>query len=90
MGASSAAGSKIKTNNGLCICGLALLSGGNWNNAAIAGVWAANFNNYRTNTNTNVGFRCACYPSSKPLIRHSGSQGCAVLLMQTIPIRPFW
>lgn len=33
------------------------IAGGNWNNAAIAGVWALNFNNSRTNSNNNVGFR---------------------------------
>jgi len=34
-----------------------MISGGNWNNGTIAGVWAANLNNYRTNSNNNVGFR---------------------------------
>lgn len=41
---------------------LALLSGGGWDNAALAGVWAANFSDYRTRTSAGVGFRCACYP----------------------------
>jgi len=34
-----------------------MISGGNWNNGTNAGVWAANLNNYRTNSNNNVGFR---------------------------------
>lgn len=31
--------------------------GGNWGNASDAGVFYVNTNNYRTNSNTNVGFR---------------------------------
>ena len=34
-----------------------MISGGNWSNGSIAGVWSANLNNARTNANTNVGFR---------------------------------
>ena len=33
--------------------------GGNWNNAANAGVFALNMNNERTNRNWNIGFRSA-------------------------------
>ena len=33
------------------------ISGGNWNNAGNAGVFALNLNNYRTNSNYNYGFR---------------------------------
>ena len=33
------------------------ISGGNWNNASNAGVWALNLNNVRGNSNNNVGFR---------------------------------
>ena len=33
--------------------------GGNWNNAAEAGVFQANGNNERSNTNDNLGFRSA-------------------------------
>lgn len=33
------------------------ISGGNWNNAANAGVWALNLNNARSNSNNNVSFR---------------------------------
>jgi len=36
---------------------LCLLSGANWNNSTNAGVWAANWNNNRANSNNNVGFR---------------------------------
>lgn len=32
-------------------------SGGNWNNAANAGLFALNLNNDRGNANTNIGFR---------------------------------
>ena len=33
------------------------ISGGNWNNAGNAGVWALNLNNVRSNSNNNVSFR---------------------------------
>lgn len=35
--------------------------GGNWNNGSNAGVFTLNLNNAPTNTNTNIGFRCARY-----------------------------
>lgn len=37
--------------------------GANWNNGSIAGVWALNLNNVRTNANNNVGGRA---DSAKP------------------------
>ena len=36
---------------------LCLQSGANWNNGSNAGVWASNWNNNRTNSNNNTGFR---------------------------------
>ena len=39
---------------------LCLRSGGYWNNGSTAGVWAANLNNYRSNSNVNSGFRADC------------------------------
>lgn len=43
---------------------LCVLSGGDWNNSSISGVWAGNLNNNRTNSNNNVGFRADCgFPS---------------------------
>ncbi len=36
-----------------------LLAGGNWNNAAYAGSRCRNANNYRWNTNTNIGSQFA-------------------------------
>ena len=39
------------------------IRGGNWNNAASAGVFNLNCNNPRTNSNTNIGAR----PDSIPL-----------------------
>lgn len=41
---------------------LAVLSGGNWDNAADAGVWAGDLSDYRSSSSHDVGFRCACYP----------------------------
>lgn len=35
------------------------IAGGNWNNAANAGVFNVNLNNPRTNSNFNIGFRSA-------------------------------
>lgn len=40
------------------------ISGGNWNNAASAGVWALNCNNVRGNSNNNVGFRADSGPQT--------------------------
>ena len=37
----------------------AMLRGGDWNNGANDGVFAANLNNAPSNVNTNIGFRCA-------------------------------
>lgn len=36
-----------------------VISCGNWNNTSNAGVWNVNLNNYRTNSNNNVGLRLA-------------------------------
>ena len=58
---------------------LCLLSGGNWNNGSIAGVWCANFNNYRHNSNNNVGCRADCETLPHIPDGNSGAQGCAVL-----------
>lgn len=35
------------------------ICGGNWNNAANAGVFNVNLNNVRSNSNDNIGFRSA-------------------------------
>jgi hypothetical protein len=35
--------------------------GGNWNNGTNSGAFTLNLNNVPTNTNTNIGFRCARY-----------------------------
>jgi hypothetical protein len=35
------------------------IRGGNWNNGALAGLFAVNVNNLRSNTNTNIGARPA-------------------------------
>lgn len=52
------------------------ISGGNWNNASNAGVWALNLNNNRTNSNNNTGFRS---DSVSPHIRqrNGGTKGGA-------------
>ena len=46
------------------------IRGGNWNNAANAGVFALNLNNARSNANTNIGARPALRACQK-----SGSHG---------------
>jgi hypothetical protein len=43
---------------------LCVISGANWNNAAIAGVWALNLNNVRGNSNNNYGFRSDSVPNT--------------------------
>jgi hypothetical protein len=47
------------------------IRGGNWNNAASAGVFNLNCNNTRTNSNTNIGAR----PDSIPLALHYADGG---------------
>jgi len=37
-----------------------VISGGNWSNGVLAGLWNLNLNNNRTNSNYNIGFRCDC------------------------------
>ena len=53
---------------------MAFLSSGNWNNSSNAGVWYANLNNNRTNSNNNIGFRS---DSASPRIRqrNGGTKG---------------
>lgn len=41
---------------------LCVIGGGNWNNSSQAGVFARNWNNNRTNSNDNVGFRADSIP----------------------------
>lgn len=55
---------------------MAFLSSGNWNNSSNAGVWYANLNNNRTNSNNNIGFRS---DSGSPRIRqrNGGTKGDA-------------
>jgi hypothetical protein len=55
-----------------------MISGGNWNNGTIAGVWAANLNNYRTNSNNNVGFRS---DSGFPSNSERGNSGATGILL---------
>ena len=45
--------------------------GGNYNNSSNAGVFYANGNNARTNTNTNISFRAAY-----PIVRYCTPMGC--------------
>ncbi len=40
----------------------AVLRGGNWNGGDNYGVFSTNLNNGPTNTNNNIGFRCAVSP----------------------------
>ena len=43
---------------------LCVISGGNWNNGATAGVWYLNLNNVRSNSNNNVGLRSDSVPNT--------------------------
>jgi hypothetical protein len=43
---------------------LCVISGSNWNNGGIAGVWYLNLNNVRSNSNNNVGFRSDSVPNT--------------------------
>lgn len=52
------------------------IRGGNWNNSAIAGVFALNLNNARSNSNTNIGARPALGECQKPGAHRAAGQ-CA-------------
>lgn len=41
------------------ICADGFIRGGNWNNGANTGAFTLNLNNAPSNTNNNIGFRCA-------------------------------
>jgi hypothetical protein len=61
-----------------------VLASGNWNNAAKAGVFFRNWNNYRTNANDDIGFRCADYFAKllTTLNEYTGNIGvCASCIM---------
>jgi len=52
------------------------IAGGNWNNGVIAGVWALNLNNSRTNSNHNNGFRAdSASPSRLVICSVFGAKG---------------
>lgn len=53
---------------------LCLISGINWSNGTNAGPWGVNLNNYRTNSNSNVGF-CADSISPETRKRDTGNEG---------------
>ena len=55
-----------------------MISGGNWNNGSIAGVWSANLNNTRTNSNNNVGFRSDYGFPSNSGAGNSGATGMSL------------
>jgi hypothetical protein len=66
------------------------VSGGNWNNAGNAGVWALNLNNDRGNSNNNIGFRADSEPGMPHAAmadRHRGSP-CRGLRRNLPPARP--
>ncbi|MDD3293091.1 MAG: ubiquitin-activating E1 FCCH domain-containing protein [Geobacteraceae bacterium] len=41
---------------------LCVISGGNWSNGVLAGLWYLSLHSHRTNSHYYIGFRCACYP----------------------------
>lgn len=50
------------------------IGGGNWNNGSLAGAWALNLNNARSNSNNNVGCRADSIPH-RPQLGQSGIKG---------------
>jgi hypothetical protein len=57
---------------------MCLIVANNWNNTTNAGVWNANFNNTRSNSNNNVGFRADYSFFLKPQQRIVELQGCII------------
>ena len=69
------------------------LSGGNWNNSSNAGVWALNWNNSRSNSNDNIGFRSDS-DSPRTAQADGGAKGdvflrCAAMRGAKSAARPF-
>lgn len=54
---------------------MCMISGGNWNNTSNAGLWSMNLNNNRTNSNDNVGVRCADYEAESSRSKTNGRNG---------------
>jgi hypothetical protein len=57
------------------------IASGNWNNGSNAGVWTMNWNNSRTNSNDNVGFRSDS-DSPHTAKAYSGAKGDVFLYMR--------
>lgn len=55
------------------------IAGGNWNNGSTAGAWAVNWNNARSNSNDNVGFRADSALPRTPDRGDGGAEGDAFL-----------
>lgn len=53
------------------ICADGFIRGGNWNNGANTGAFTLNLNNAPSNTNNNIGFRCASDRKSMSLCQPS-------------------
>ena len=51
------------------------IASGNWNNTSNAGVFYRNWNNYRSNSNNNYGFRAADYFADPVLTFRLGKTG---------------
>jgi len=51
---------------------VAVILGGNWNNGSNSGSRCSNWNNSASNSNNNIGVRCACEHISKLLYKCYG------------------
>lgn len=57
---------------------MCLIAGANWNNNTNAGVWYLNWNNTRSNSNNNVGFRADYGSASSLKLRIVEPQGYVI------------
>jgi RNA-directed DNA polymerase len=69
---------------------ICLLWSGNWNNSSNSGPGALNWNNNRTNSNTNVSFRCDCNTSYSSMVETVELQGCVFPALREITQPPFF
>lgn len=74
----------IPPTKGLNLNARGLIVGGNWNNGSNNGRWASNFNNTPTNTNNNIGFRCALLEASVGSLVASDLSNLARVLMHIV------
>ncbi len=77
---------------GIVLYCAAFKRGGNWNNGANAGAFTLNLNNTPSNTNTNIGFRCASdhIPRQNVWCKFTDLHPGFTMITELFPLRLSW